>query len=310
MNKKTLFGHVITLFTVFIWGITFISTKVLLKNLHPIEILFFRFLMAYIALLLIHPRFKKPGSWKEELLFLAAGLCGVTVYFLMENISLEYTLASNTSLLVSLAPVFTAILAHLFVKGERLNPGLVLGSLMAFGGVFLVIFNGNYVLKLNPLGDLLAVAAALIWAIYTILLNKLGSGYNNLYLTRKIFFYGLLTMLPALFIFKVDFKMEKLLLPGVLPNLLFLGLVASSLCYILWNMAVNSIGVVKASSYIYVVPLVTILTAVIVLGERITALAAAGSVLILSGVYISERGGKIIPALRQCLGAFKNSSPS
>jgi drug/metabolite transporter (DMT)-like permease len=311
MKNKYLFGHLMTLFTVIIWGTTFISTKVLLEDLEPVEILFYRFLIGYLALLLIYPKFKKIKNLREELMFFAAGLCGVTLYFLFENIALKYTLTSNVGLLVSAAPIFTAILAHLFTKDEKFSLNLTLGFLVAIIGIFLIIFNGNFVLKLNPLGDILAILAAVIWAFYSIILKKLGNIYNYIFITRKIFFYGLLTTLPALYLFKVDFGGEKLLAPGVLANIFFLGLVASALCYVMWNTAVNWIGVVKTSNYIYFIPLVTIITAVIILNEKITALAIGGAVLILLGVYISEHGLKVpsnLPGLGNSLKS-KNNAP-
>lgn len=291
--KNILVGHLMTLLTVAIWGTTFISTKVLLQTLEPIEILVYRFIIGYLALILIYPKFKKIENLHEEFLFLCAGLCGVTLYFLFENIALKYTLTSNVGVLVSVAPIFTAILAHLFTKDEKFSINLIIGFIIAIAGIFLVIFNGNFILKLNPLGDILAILAAIIWSFYSIILKKLGNKYNYIYITRKIFFYGLLTILPALLIFKGDFQIHKLLNPGVLPNIIFLSLVASALCYILWNTAVNWIGVVKTSNYIYLIPLITIISAVIILNEKITKMALAGAILILLGVYVSEHGLKL-----------------
>lgn len=97
-------AHVATLLTIIIWGTTFISTKVLLRDFSPLEVLIFRFLIGYAVLWIVYPRFVPVRRWKEELLFAAAGLCGVTLYFLMENIALTYTYASNVGIIVSVAP--------------------------------------------------------------------------------------------------------------------------------------------------------------------------------------------------------------
>ena len=290
MKNSNLVGHLMTLFTMVIWGTTFISTKVLLNTMEPVEILFCRFFIAYVSLILIHPKFYKIGSIKEELLFMGLGLSGVTMYFLSENIALKYSLASNVGLLVSAAPILTAILAHFYTRDEKFNKNFILGSIAAFTGVFLVIFNGNFILKLNPLGDLLALMSAVFWAVYSILLKSLGNKYSYIYVTRKIFFYGLLTMVPVIPLFGIDFNITRLSSPVVFLNILFLSLAASSLCYVLWNKAVSIIGAVKASNYIYLIPLITIITSMIVLNERITGLAILGAILILSGVYISEHG--------------------
>ena len=107
-NKKT-FGHLAALLTIVIWGTTFISTKILLVDFKPVEILFFRFVMGFVILLAISPKRLKTKSRKEELTFVLAGLCGICLYYLLENIALTYTLASNVGVIISVAPFFTAI---------------------------------------------------------------------------------------------------------------------------------------------------------------------------------------------------------
>jgi drug/metabolite transporter (DMT)-like permease len=161
-------------------------------------------------------------------------------------------------------------------------------------GVFLVIFNGNFILKLNPLGDFLAILASFIWAVYSIILKKLNNKYryNYIYITRKIFFYGVMFMIPLMFALKVNLALEKLIIPNVLFNILFLSLIASALCFITWNIGVSYIGAVKASNYIYIVPLITTVTSIIILKEPITNIVLIGAILILSGLYISQNGIK------------------
>lgn len=295
MKDKSVMGNVLAFITMVLLGTTYISTKILLKNLAPMEILFYRFLIAYCVLLLIHPKFRKPQSIKEELLYMAAGLTGVTLYYLVENIALQYTLASNVGLFSALAPILTAVLSNFFIEHGAFTKELVYGFLIAIAGVFLVIFNGNFILKINPLGDCLAILAALLWSVYSILLKMLNNKYEHhyIYTTRKIFFYGLIFMIPVLVTFRIRPDFGKFLLPGVLPNILFLGFIASALCFVMWNVGVKIIGAVKASNYIYIVPLITALTSVIVLKEKITSVVVIGAVLILSGLYISQNGLKI-----------------
>jgi drug/metabolite transporter (DMT)-like permease len=294
MNNKNLMGNLLTLLTMAIWATTYISTKVLLKNLEPMEILFYRFLTAYFILILIHPRFKGFHKFKDELMFIIAGITGVTLYYLLENVALKYTLASNVGLFIAMAPILTAILSNFFIEHGSLTKELVYGFIIAIIGVFLVIFNGNFVLKLNPIGDLLAISAAVVWAVYSIVLKKINNkfDYNNIYITRKIFFYGVLFMIPIMLKFRVGFNVSKLVIPSVLFNILFLSLIASALCFVMWNIGVNYIGAVKASNYIYIVPLITALTSVIVLHENITGIVLIGACFILFGLYISQNGFK------------------
>lgn len=170
-NRKTT-GHLCALLTIVIWGTTFISTKVMLVDFQPVEILFFRFAMGLIALLLAYPHRLKETTLKQEFTFMAAGLCGICLYYLLENIALTYTLASNVGVIISIAPFFTAILRHLFLKeDEKLGVTFFIGFAVAMAGIVLISFNGSK-LALNPMGDLLALVAAFIWACYSILTKK------------------------------------------------------------------------------------------------------------------------------------------
>lgn len=288
-NVSVAAGHAAALFTVLIWGTTFISTKVLLRAFTPVEILFFRFIFGFCVLLVAHPKFIRIRSLREELYFAGAGLSGVTLYFLCENVALTYTQASNVGIIVSVAPFFTAVLAHFFLKGERLKRSFFIGFLIALAGVVLIAFNGSYILKLNPKGDILAILACVCWAVYSVLTRKIGAwGYNNIAATRRIFFYGLLFMLPALPF--MDFKLgfSRFADPVNLFNLLFLAAGASALCFVMWNWCVTVLGAVKTSNYIYLIPVITIIASYILLDEVITLTALAGTVLTVAGLFLSE----------------------
>lgn len=228
MKNETALGHVLTLMTIIIWGTTFVSTKVLLEAFTPIEILFFRFTLGYLSLWAIYPRKGTYGTLRQELLFAAAGLCGVTLYFLLENIALTYTFASNVGVIISIAPFFTAFLANWLLDGEPLRKRFFVGFAAALTGIILIGLNGNFVLKLNPVGDILATLAAVVWACYSILMKKIGAfRMNMVFCTRKVFFYGLLFMLPALFIFDCRLGLERFASPVNTLNLLYLGFGAS-----------------------------------------------------------------------------------
>ncbi|SHN63124.1 MULTISPECIES: DMT family transporter [unclassified Paenibacillus] len=289
-QNKISTGHLLALLTILIWGTTFISTKVLLIDFTPVEILFFRFVIGYVVLFLIYPQLMRITSLREEMLFIVAGLCGVTLYFLIENIALVYTLASNVGVIVSIAPFFTAVLAHFFLDGERLQKRFILGFAIALSGIILIGFNGSFILQLNPLGDLLAFVAPAVWAIYSVLMRKIGElPYHTIGATRKVFFYGLLFMLPALFLFEFHFDLGRFANMTNLSNLLFLGLGASALCFVTWNRAVSLLGAVKTSVYIYLVPVITVVASALILHERITWITLLGALLTLLGSFISEK---------------------
>lgn len=288
MNTRTLY-YGIALFVICVWGTTFVSTKVLLDALSPVEIMFYRYCIAYAALWAAYPRRHAPGGLREESLFAGAGFFGGTLYFLTENYALQCTLVSNVGLLLATAPILTAVAAHFFTGNEKLNRRLGLGFAVAFVGAFFVIFNGHFILKLNPLGDLLAIAAACSWAVYSILIKKIGGMYNGIYVTRKVFFYSILTMLPALFFMDFRWDITVLYDTKIIANLLFLGVLASSICFLLWSKVIWKLGAVTVNNFIYLIPLITMIASVVILSEKITVFAILGGVCIVAGVAISTR---------------------
>lgn len=283
-------GHIAALCTILVWGTTFVSTKVLLDVLSPIEILFLRFALGFAALWLVCPRRMGKTSARQELTFAAAGLCGVCLYYLTENIALTLTLASNVGVIISIAPLFTALLAWaLDRRGARPGGWFFVGFAVAMIGVGLVSFAGSEV-ALNPAGDALALVAALLWACYSLLTRKIASfGFSTVQATRRTFFYGLVWMVPALAALGFEVDPACFLDPVVVGNLLFLGLGASALCFVTWNYAVKALGPVKTSAYIYLVPSITVTASVVVLGEPLTGLVVLGVVLTVAGLFVSER---------------------
>jgi drug/metabolite transporter (DMT)-like permease len=289
-DQKLFKGHLSAFFTIFVWAATFISIKLLLKDFSPIEIMLYRLILAYLVLLAVSPRFIKFNSLKEELLFLGAGLCGVTLYFIFQNSALSLTQASNVSILISISPFFTAIFSRFFAKEEQFKSNFFIGFGVSIIGIFLIGFNGNFILKLNPLGDILAILSAVVWSGYTVIMKKISTlNLSTIQFTRKIFFYGLLLLLPFLNILGFHLDLSGFTSTPNLLNILFLGVGASALCYVTWNYAVSMLGAVKTSVYIYLIPIITIIISALVLHEKITLVALLGVLLILVGLYISER---------------------
>lgn len=290
MKQKHGYYHLIAILTVAIWGLTFISTKVLINHgLTPQEIFFYRFVIAYIGIWTISPKRLFTSHWKDELWLAAGGIFGGSLYFFTENTALEITQASNVSFLICTAPLLTTILSLLFYKSEKATKGLVYGSLIALMGVGLVVFNGSFVLRISPVGDLLTLCAALSWAFYSLIIRRMTGRYSTLFITRKIFFYGVLTILPTFLLHPLQLDFDVLLQPAVLFNLLFLAILASLICYVLWNVVLKQLGTMRASNYIYLNPLVTMVASVVILKEQITFITLIGAACIVLGVYLAEK---------------------
>ncbi len=287
---KNLGYHLLAIATIAIWGVTFVNTKVLLlRGLQPMEIFLLRFVVAYVCIWTISPKRLWAQSVKDEVVFLILGWVGGTVYFVTENTALKLSYANNVSFIVCTAPLITMLLAILFVKSVKATIPLVVGSLVALLGVGMVVYNGHFVLQLNPLGDALALAAAVSWAVYSLVIKKVSVRYSATFITRKVFFYGILTVLPLFLVRPWRASLEQFAQPAVWLNLIFLSVVASFLCFLWWSVAVKKIGTLPTSNYVYLNPVTTIVASTLFLQEPMTLMAYVGSGLILLGVFVANR---------------------
>ncbi|SHI33293.1 DMT family transporter [Parasporobacterium paucivorans] len=276
-------GHILAAFTIIIWGTTFIASKIMLRDFSPVQVMILRFFIAYLVLWILNHKIQKT-SLREEMGFLLLAITGTTIYFLFENKALTITNTSNVSILLSVAPVFTVILAHIFTRDEKINRYVILGAIIAFLGVAMVVFNGTIMLKLSPAGDVLSIGAALSWAVYSIILKKYVGRYDSIYLTRKVVFYSIITTLPILFAENASFPLQDLKNSTMIGCLLFLGVLGSGICYVTWNMAVGRLGIVATNNYIYLSPFITMVAGKLILDEHISIMGIAGAVLIIAGV--------------------------
>jgi len=281
-------GHIFALITILFWGTTFIVTKTLLISFQPIEIIIFRFIIGFAVLSLVYPHRLKTTEKKHELYFMAAGLCAVSLYGPLESNAINFTSASNVGVIVSISPFFTILLANWLLEGEKPRVYFFIGFVAAITGISLISFNGA-ALEFNPVGDLMAVAASFVWAIYSILVKKIsGFGYHMIQVTRRIFLYGLIFLIPAAFMFDFEFALSRFTQPINLFCILFLGMGASAMCFVTWNSAVKYLGAVKTIIYVYLIPVIAVVTSVVILNEKMTWMLASGTVLTLAGLVISE----------------------
>ena len=301
-SRSNLTAHLVAFVVVAIWGSTFVFTKLLLQHgLSPAHIFTLRFLIAYLLMiateLAVRPRHLLrhllSATWRDELVMAVLGVTGGSLYFLAENAAMLYTTATNTSLIVCSCPLFAMLLiALVYRRSERLTKTQVAGSLLACAGMAIVVLNGHFVLHLSPLGDLLAFTACLCWAVYSLLMKSVTGRYNSLFITRKVFFYGLLTILPYYLLVPGFPPLSVLLDTEVLWSLLFLGVVASMLCFLLWSWVIYRLGAVAATNWVYFNPITTIVFAWWLLHEQITPWFLLGTVFILVGMYLSDKRAK------------------
>lgn len=288
--KPSLWVYIAAFLIVVVWGCTFVQTKVLINaGLRPDEIFTLRFVIAYLLILPFSWRRLFLANVKDELIALLLGLTGGSLYFIVENYALAYGYCSNVSLIVCLTPLVTALIVGWRYPAERLGKAGMVGSVVALGGMALVVFNGNFVLKISPLGDVLALGACICWALYSLLIKHLGARYDNMLITRKVFGYGLLTIIPLLLWRGINYDIVIYGGAAVWGNILFLGVVASMLCFLGWNWCLARLGTVRATNFLYLNPVIAIVSSALVLGERVTWIAVLGAVCILAGLVYVDR---------------------
>ena len=310
--KQCVLNWALAGFVILAWGVTFASTRVLLRDFSALEIQLLRFAIAWCGLRICESVLERGVRaavrlpWRGEIVFAAMGLTGVAIYQFLENCAIYYTNASNVAVLVSFGPIVTAVLAWLITGERALTLRLLTGSLVAVCGVALVSLNGIVNFEMRPLGDFMAIGAMVSWGLYSVLVDKVNKmGVSPLVAIRKTFFWAMAIMTPfALWgvtdagfyamdgSFSVnldaDVNLERFARPVNLVNIIFLGGVASAACFVMWNCACRTLGVVRTTLGLYLTPIVGVAFASLFLGERLTVMSIIGGVSILVGVAIAN----------------------
>lgn len=290
-------AHFFALFTIVVWGTTFIASKILLDaGFSTYEILILRFFIAYLILVVARPKPLPFKGIKQELPYILCGISGVTLYYLMEYTALLYTLTSNVGILVATAPFITAF-AFWVHYNERPSWRFVVGFIIALVGIVLVSLGGRE-LGGRLLGDLLAIGAAVVWMFYNLNMREINTRQaqiehkrdraDTLSITRRIFFWGIVSSFFVLPFYGISIELAAFTNPIVVLCVAFLAILGSAVCYVTWNMALRDLGELKSSIYLYAIPAVTCVASWLILGERLTAAAIVGLVLILAGLVLSQ----------------------
>lgn len=289
--------HLVALFTIFVWGTTFVSTKVLLVSLSPLWILLLRFAVGFIVLCALRPRALRLDERTHELLFVAAGATGIAAYYLLENVALVFTAATAVGVIVAASPLFTAIISAILGDRSSLDARFFVGFLLAMGGLVVVGIGAEpdgmaaSLGEASLFGDFLALLAALVWAVYSILVQKTASlGYETIASTKRTFLWGLVFIAPISVLFDGSLvSPEALLQWDTMLNLLFLGVVASAVCFVTWGVSIKHLGPTISTTYIYLVPAITATASILLLGEPLNAFIVLGVLMAIAGLLLSQR---------------------
>jgi drug/metabolite transporter (DMT)-like permease len=286
LMKQEIKGYIFALITILIWGSSFVVTKLLLDYISPTQILFTRFVLAIIFLMIIHPKFQLKWSFKSEKYFMISGVF-LASYFIFENNALQNTYASNASLIIATIPLLTTIIAFVIFKEGSLKVVNIIGLIVSYIGVVLIVASGSESTSVNVLGDTLAFFAALSFSFYTIFLNK-TSNLHIIIKTRRVFIY--VTLIVAIYAL---LSSHKIIITNVnydiIMGIIFLGIISSSLAFVLFNKAAKILGAVKVNNFTYLNPVITVIVSFIVLHEGITFFKVFGGIIVISGIVISEK---------------------
>lgn len=289
MKTLRLKYHFLALAIVVVWGVSFVNTKVLLDHdLTPTEIFVYRFVVAYVGMLGLSRFRLTVRPWRDELKMMLLGLLSGTAYFILENTALKLTLVSDVAILTSLNSLITTLLAAIILKEECFTWVKLAGSIIAFGGVGLLTFYNGFVWGDGLLGDILAMLAAVAWAVYTIILKRIYQHYSMVEITRKTFFYGLIGAIPFMMLQPAT-PLSGLTEPVVLSNLLYLSLICSMLAFFVWGRVTVEIGAISSANYLYLSPVVSVIAAWFIYDERIGTVGLVGCVLVILGIILVER---------------------
>lgn len=268
-----------------VWGSTYAVSKDLMVFMSPLQLISIRLFIAYLILWLIHPKWY--FKWKDEGLFLLMGVFSNTIYFLAENTALTLTYSSNVCILVTTTSMMSLALMWI-TKKESVNRKQTYGFIAAFIGAVLVILNGSMILGISPAGDVLSLIAALSWAIYGLILLKAVGKFNDFLMARKLMFYGLITILPFALIEGRPLDLDSLFTVKSILEILFLAVLGSCICYVIWNRSIKTLGVVRSNAYLYTTPIVSMFVGALAFSENITVMAIIGTALIIGGLMINN----------------------
>lgn len=289
------------LFAVIVWGGSFIATKVALRDISPVTVVWLRFALGFAILglaVLLRGQFALPG--KADLAYFALlGFIGITFHQWLQSTGLVTAQATTTAWIVATTPIFMALLGWLLLK-EKLRGWQAAGIGLAACGVLLVVSQGDFASlaagRVGTYGDLLVLISAPNWAVFSALSRR---GLQRFPATRMMFYvmgFGWLFTSVLFFSGPGLGEIARLTGPGWL-GIGFLGVACSGLAYIFWYDALQALPVAQAGAFVYLEPFVTVVIAALVLAEPLLLASLLGGAAILGGVWLVQSVGR--PALNK-----------
>lgn len=289
--KKIKSVHLLAVLLMMIWGMSYLSIKVIVNEVNPILAAFYRFFIASIILFaVLKIKYPEEKVLKEDKIRIAlGGIFGVALYFLLENYSVYYTSASNVAVLAATVPVFTLIAQRIIFK-EKFKLNKVLGTILSVIGIAIIIMSKGKLslFSSGTKGDLMAMTAALCWVIYTIVISRLKGTYKSITVTTYQCIWGCIFLSPSVLFIPMHMPSTKVIL-----NLIYLAVFCSCIAYAIYIYCLNKLGASVITTYINIEPVISLISARILLNEKFNHIQILGSVIIIAGVCLVSSNKKI-----------------
>lgn len=292
-NYKTLGASLAIVLAVLLWGMSFVSMKIVITaGLPPFTMITLRYLIVSVILIIGFFLLKKKLKWKtllkDQALFFWSGAIGITAYFLFEAKGIELTTASSASIIIAMVPIFSLFADWFFFK-QRPNWLQLTGIGVSIAGVWLIFQTTLAPLDSasNPMvGNLLMLGACFCWVGYSVLSKNLLKSYNSFHITAIQSFYGTLLFIPFALIESPDWIPVS---GNVWLHLLYLALLCSIFAYYLYNAALKVLGITIVSVYVNLIPVVGVIGGVLILNEPLFPIQVLGALMIIVSLFLVNR---------------------
>jgi drug/metabolite transporter (DMT)-like permease len=293
MSRKDIAAYFEVTFAVIVWGASFIATKMALRDLAPVTVVWLRFAIG-VVILGVAATMKKQFSLpkKQDLAYLSLlGFLGITFHQWLQSTGLQTVQASTTAWIVATSPVFIAILSWIFLR-ERLIWLQITGILLAAAGVLLVMSRGDLAALFSghfgTPGDILILISAPNWAVFSILSTR---GLKKYPATQMMFYVMMIGWLFTSILFFSGGNIADIyhVTSTSLMGVGFLGVFCSGLGYIAWYDGLQALPATQVGAFLYLEPLIAVLVAWAILGESLIPISVLGGLVILLGVRLVQK---------------------
>ncbi|WP_391559302.1 DMT family transporter [Robertmurraya sp.] len=282
--KNTLLGSLYLILASSIWGGMYVVVKVVVSVIPPLELVWMRYLVAIVALLIIGLITRQ--KWRIEkryfLIIIAIGIIGNAISIVAQETGTMLSTAQMGAIITSSTPAFMVVFARLILK-EQMTLKKGISVLLATIGVLLIVGIGDVNMS-STLGGIALFIAALTWALMSVLVKRLPSDYSQIVVTTYSILVALIVLTPFVLPRLDEINISQLTDPTIWGGLLYLGIVSTACGFLLWNRGLQMLNASSGGIFFFFQPLVGTLLGWLILGETIGVTFWIGSILILTGV--------------------------